>query len=77
MDRILVFGSLAIGLASVAFGIGIIGVSLYGLYLAFSASVLLGILALLIEPSPLIFGLFMLFANVNLAERIVAWASTL
>jgi len=49
------------------------GISIYGLVLAFSASIGLGILAFFIEPSPLIFGLVMIFGGVNLPEKIMNW----
>lgn len=67
-------------------GMGIVGVlimlaivatlffsTLYGLYLAFSASILLGIVVFLVEPSPLIIGLVMLFFHKNLAEMLITW----
>lgn len=50
------------------------GLSIYGLYLAFSASILLGIIALVIEPSPLVFGVAMLFGK-NVPEIIQNWAN--
>jgi hypothetical protein len=40
-----------------------------GLYLAFSASVLLGIVVLIVEPAPLVIGLWYIFFGVNLAEK--------
>jgi hypothetical protein len=46
--------------------------SLLGLYLAFSASVLLGFVVLLVEPAPLVIGIASIFWGVNLAERILA-----
>lgn len=49
-----------------------VGLSIYGLYLAFSASILLGIVALIIEPSPLVFGIAMLFGK-NIPEIIQTW----
>ena len=68
------------GLAGVGF-LGAIGIillallpliaSIYGLYLAFSASILLGVVVLLVEPSPLIIGLVMLFFQKNLAQMIM------
>lgn len=67
MDLIkLVVILVAVGLA--AFLLGATG---YGIYLAFSASIVLGIVALFVEPLPLIFGLVQLLADVNLAEKIV------
>ena len=70
------FGVLGI-LAYIALAFGLVATSLYGLYLAFSASILLGIVTLFVEPSPLIFGLVMLFTGTNLPEKIVAWFNTL
>lgn len=49
--------------------------TVYGLYLAFSASILLGIIVFIIEPSPLIIGLVMLFFDKNLAQMIVDFLS--
>lgn len=51
--------------------VGLIAASIYGLYLAFSASILLGIIALFVEPSPLIIGLVMLFFHKNLAQMLM------
>ena len=51
--------------------VGAIVASIYGLYLAFSASILLGILALFVEPSPLIIGLVMMFFHKNLAQMLL------
>lgn len=45
--------------------------SIYGLYLAFSASIILGIVVLLIEPSPFIIGLIMFFFDKNLAQMLL------
>lgn len=45
-------------------------VSIYGLVLAFKASIFIGVLALFIEPAPLVIGLVYLFTNVNLAQKI-------
>lgn len=54
---------------------GLVGAALYGLYLAFSASILLGILVLFIQPSPLIIGLVMLFFHKNLAQILIDFLS--
>lgn len=45
--------------------------TLYGLWLAFSASILLGIVVLLVEPSPLVIGLVMIFFHKNLAQMVI------
>jgi hypothetical protein len=50
---------------------GLIASTLYGLYLAFSASILLGIVVLIVEPSPLVIGLVMLFFHKNLAQMLL------
>lgn len=50
--------------------LGIVG-TLVGLYLAFSASILLGIIVLFVEPMPLVIGLVYLFMNVDLAQKIM------
>ena len=47
-------GLLIIGLALFTFGL-----SIYGLILAFQASIILGILCFFLEPSPLVFGVAM------------------
>ena len=57
----------------VAIAGGSITLSLYGLYLAFSASVVLGLLALFIEPSPFIFGAVMFFMDKNIPEMLMEW----
>lgn len=66
-------------------GFGILGIlvlvfmplalSIYGLYLAFSASIVLGFLALIIEPSPFILGVLALFGHPEVAQKIVTWIS--
>ena len=59
-------------LALAAFLLFVIGASFFGLYLAFSASVLLGILVLIVEPAPLVIGLWYIFFGVNLATEWMA-----
>lgn len=48
-----------------------LSVTVYGLYLAFSASILLGLVVLVVEPSPAIIGLVMLFFEKNLAQALI------
>ena len=55
----------AIVIAWVVFGIGI---AIYGLYLAFSASIILGIIVFVIEPSPWIIGMVMFFMHKNIPQ---------
>ena len=56
---------------SICFALFMLGMSVYGLYLAFSASIILGIIAFFVEPSPLIFGLVMFFFDKNLPLEII------
>lgn len=49
-------------------------VMVYGLWLAFSASIVLGIV-LLVEPSPLVIGLVMLLFHKNLAQMLIDFLS--
>ena len=63
-------GGLA-ALLLIAFWVTFFATSLYGLYLAFSASIILGIVILVIEPLPLLFGALMLFFNLDLASKIM------
>lgn len=58
-------------LLAVLMAFGVIGLSLYGLVLAFSASIILGVVTLFVEPLPLVIGLVKVFAHIDLAHRIV------
>jgi hypothetical protein len=51
--------------------IGGICLSIYGLILSFSASIVLGIIALIIEPAPLVVGLVKFAFNYNIPEHLV------
>lgn len=55
----------------IAFWVLLLVSTVYGLYLAFSASIILGIIVFIVEPSPLIIGLVMIFFDKNLAQMIV------
>ncbi len=63
------------GLIGVVLAIAIaffaIGLTLYGLWLAFSASIILGIIVLFVEPSPFIIGAVMFFWDKNLAQMLI------
>lgn len=50
-----------------------LGLTVYGLYLAFSASIILGIVVLLIEPTPLILAVIALTAKPDICEAIAKW----
>jgi len=45
--------------------------SVYGLYLAFSASIVLGIIVLVVEPSPFVIGVVAMFFHKDLAQMLV------
>lgn len=60
-------------LGMVALGAGLVGFWIYGLYLAFSASVILGVIVLILEPSPFVLGVIGLF-NPMVCEKIAKWA---
>lgn len=49
--------------------------TVFGLVLAFKASILLGIIVLLLEPSAYIIGVVYLIGHVNLAQRVMEWLS--
>ena len=58
-------------LFAVCLTLGSLALSIYGFVLAFSASVILGILTFFIQPAPLIFGAVMFFFEKDLAQLIV------
>ena len=60
------FGVLALILTPLA-------LSIYGIYLAFSASIILGVLALLVEPTPFLLGVLALFGHPEVAHKIATW----
>jgi hypothetical protein len=68
------FGLAGLGLL-ICVWIGLISLTIYGLYLAFSASILLGIVVLFVEPMPLILALAMLIAHKDVAHMIVDFFS--
>jgi len=47
-----------------------IGLTIYGIYLAFKENVILGILVFLIQPLPLLFGILGLF-TINLSKKVI------
>lgn len=62
----------AIGIAMIAAWIFFaFAMTIYGVYLAFSASVVLGIVVLLVEPSPLVIGAVMFVFHKDLAQMIM------
>ena len=68
----------AFGIVSIILGVILLIFSLlliefYGLYLAFKVSIVLGVLALLVEPSPLILGILGLFGHPEVAQKIATW----
>jgi hypothetical protein len=67
---LLALGGVGIFLAILT-AFGMFAATIYGLYLAFSASIILGIVVLFVEPMPLIIGLCALLAHKDLAQMIV------
>lgn len=72
MSNLRGLGPLALGFTLLMGGV-LLCLSFYGLYLAFSASILLGIIVFFAEPSPLVIALVAIFWKVNLPEKILAW----
>lgn len=54
-------------------GLATFALSVYGLILAFKASIILGIIAFVLEPSPLVIGVVAYFGGMNVAPKIAAW----
>lgn len=48
-----------------------LAITVHGLVLAFSASILLGIVVLIVEPAPFIIGLVYWVGGIDLAQRLV------
>lgn len=59
-------------LFQVALALSGIGLSIYGLVLAFKASVVLGVIVLVVEPSPLVLGLVGVFRP-DVAQQLAHW----
>ena len=53
--------------------ISCLGLTVYGLYLAFSASIILGIIVLLLQPTPLILALVALISRPTVCEELAKW----
>ncbi len=63
-----VYGSLAaVGLA---FAVFMAYLTIHGFVLAYKASVLLFVIALFVEPTPLLIGAFDFFGGINLAQQV-------
>jgi hypothetical protein len=56
----------------IALALSGIGLSIYGLVLAFKASLVLGVIVLVVEPSPLILGLVGVFRP-DVAQQLAHW----
>ena len=59
----------------IGFGLALIAIGFwfYGLSLAFSASIVLGVIVLLLPPAPAILGLIGCFGNPDICEVIAKW----
>jgi len=62
-----------IGFLVLTFGLLAAGLWIYGIYLAFSASVILGFLALILEPSPFLIGIIAVFGGSDLCEKLAKY----
>lgn len=62
--------ALAVFLFPFALVLGGLAVSIYGLYLAFSASLIFGIIVFFIEPAPAVLGIAALLGHPELAKKI-------
>lgn len=51
----------------------LIGPGLLGIYLTFKASIILGIVAIIIQPSPTIFGWLAIFGMSDIPQKIANW----
>lgn len=60
-------------LLPILFGLGLLALSIYGLILAAKASLVLLIVVLLLEPSPLILGILGLAGHPEVAGQIARW----
>jgi hypothetical protein len=50
-----------------------LGLTIYGLMLAFKASIILGIVVVVVEPSPLVLGVLGLCGQPDVSEKIAHW----
>lgn len=50
-----------------------LALSIYGLVLAFKASIVLGVIAMLVEPSPFVLGILGVFGHPEVAQKIATW----
>jgi len=66
---------MGMGFVGVLIGAGVailsIVATVYGIVLAFKASILLGIVVFFVEPSPFIIGIVMLLFHKNLAQMLI------
>lgn len=64
-------GLIVVGVLAV-FGL-LLGPGFYGAYLAFKASITLGIIALVVEPSPTVIGWIALLGRSDVCNKVAAW----
>ena len=53
--------------------VGLLGLTLYGIYLGFCASIILGIIMIFLEPSGLVVGAVYVFFGKDLAAMLIQW----
>lgn len=77
MKKLAAFLGVGAGLGTVAFFVALLFVplclSVYGIVLAFKASIILGIIVLLVEPMPFILGILAVFGHSDVAQLIARW----
>ena len=64
------------GLVLLVWWLFAVSMYVYGVFLSFCASVILGIISIFIAPGAFVFGVVNLFFSVNLPEMIVHWLTT-
>lgn len=57
----------------ILFALAGVGLTLVGAVLAFKASIILGIVALFVEPSPLVFGVLWMCGHGDVPLRLAQW----
>ncbi|GEM_PF-2961970 len=62
-------------LVALLLALAVFAVTVYGLYLAFRANVIFGIIVIFVHPAPLIIGVVKLLFGVDLAQKIVKFVT--
>lgn len=73
MDTLAVLMGSVVILAIVAVFAAPVFLTFWGLYLAFKANIILGVISLLLHPLPFILGMLALFGKKTVAAQIATW----